>query len=144
MRGKIQRIKSIKDVLNIVRATMPDDVFESAEALEDSDKRNLWGFYVKDQLIGCSGYYYEDGKYFISWTAVRPENQGKGVGQRLITYVLEEIKKHGGTRVGVETYENPMFFNAIMLYLKNGFRLCGFKQNYLRDGSTILYLAREL
>jgi len=142
--GQIRRLDSIKQVLPLVRDTMPADVYESAEALDDNPSRILFGFFKGKILIGCCGYVYNEDKYSISWTAVDPQYQKKGIGQKLLDKVIEELIKMNAPCVYVETYEHPCFFNAIRFYMKNGFRMCGYLENYLRDGSAYLYLKREL
>ena len=140
----IQAIKKFENILPIIARTMPDDVYEAAESCKDSDSRNIYGYFDKKKLVGFCGYFYDEGKYWISWTAVSPEYQRQGIGQTLLNRVFKQLKKLKAKCVYVETYEHPDFFNAVKFYWKNDFRLCGFLNDHLRDGSTVLYLKKEI
>lgn len=140
----IKSINDLNDILPIISSTMPDDVYEAAVACVDSDSRNVYGYFDGDKLIGFCGYFYEDGKYWVSWTAVHPDHQRQGIGQKLIDRVFKRLRGLKAKCVYVETYEHPDFFNAVKFYWKNGFRLCGFLNDHLRDGSTVLYLKKKI
>lgn len=142
--GVIQQLDSMKQVLPLIGRTMPDDVLENAEDSGDCPSRHLYGYFIDDLLVGCCGYTYDEGRYSISWTAVDPRYQGKGIGRKLLCYTIDRIKALGGKSVWVETYEHPSFFRAIGFYLEAGFRLCGYCSDYLRDGSAVLYLRKML
>lgn len=142
----IKRIKTLNEVqktIPLIELTMPNELYENAiESLSSNfDEKVLFGFYELDRLIGVCGYQYTKPIY-LSWTVVHPDYQHKGVGQKLLNKVIRELKKLNENFICVETYEHPMFFNAIRFYMKNEFKLIGFLPDYSKNGYTTLYLQK--
>ena len=138
----IRLIKYQADILPLIKQTMPGEVYSTCEQGLNrySYLRTLYGYYLSSgELVGCSGYVENEGKLWISWTAVLPEHQGLGIGKRLLQKCFACLPNKD---IYVETYEHPAFFNAIAFYLKSGFRLCGYLDDYLLDGSKVLYFKR--
>lgn len=132
--------------LLIIKETMPEEVYNDAIGClsEYSESRILFGNFIKSKLVGVCGYHFDGDKYWISWTCVCNKHQKKGIGQNLIDKVFSELKDKPAKFVSVETYEHHCFFDAIRFYLKNGFRIVGFLDDYLSDGSKVLYLRKQL
>lgn len=139
----IKPIINHRDILPLVEKTMPGDVYQNCIDVIDhyQNDRKLFGYYKDNRLIGCCGYVILEHKTWISWTAVEPDYQSKGIGRQLLRHTLAYVDAES---IYVETYEHPAFFSAIQFYLKNGFRLCGFMENHLKDGSSILYFKKKL
>jgi ribosomal protein S18 acetylase RimI-like enzyme len=140
-------IDNQKDILPLIEATMPEDIYKHAVCVLSNNRtakdRTLFGYYFYNKLVGCCGYFREGPKYWISWTAVLPSYQGKGIGQELLNKVFEDLNNITD-RVYVETYEHPDFRKAINFYWKNGFKLCGILEDYLDTGDACLYLRKWL
>jgi len=47
---------------------------------------------------------------------------GKGVGEGLLLFIIEEARRRGLTRLSLETGSGPSFAPAIALYRKHGFK----------------------
>lgn len=144
----IKRIKTLDEVqkaIPIIKLTMPKELYESAivSLSANFSEKILFGFYELNKLVGICGYQYTVPIY-LSWTVIHPDYQRKGVGQKLLNRIIEELKKLNETFLCVETYEHPMFFNAIRFYMKNKFRLIGFLPDYSENGYTTLYLQKNL
>ena len=138
----IKKVDNHRDILPLIKRTMPREVYNKCVKVIDDyqDERRLWGVYIDKNLVGCSGVVLEsDGTAWISWTAVDRKWRGFGIGKALLQ---KSIRAARGRRIWVETYEHPIFFTAICLYLKLGFRLGEMKKNYLSDGSSVFYLKR--
>lgn len=144
---KLKQIDIPTDILPLIKVTMPEDVYNHAvDVLSDESfikDRTLFGCYFYGKLIGCCGYFRDSTKYWISWTAILPEYQRKGIGQKLLYKVFDELKNITD-KVYVETYEHPDFRKAINFYWKNGFKLCGILEDYLEDNSSALFLRKWL
>lgn len=141
----IRQIDNLTDVLPLIKATMPPDVYEQAvEVLSDDHDRVLYGWYENNKLLGCCGWYFDGHAYWVSWTAVDPAYQHQKIGSVLLYRVRNELAQRGVMALYVETYEHPMFVNAVRFYWKHGFRLCGFMENHLETGETVLYLKKQL
>lgn len=143
-----------KFCLPLIKRTMPDDVYKNArETLPNKeylDIRRMYGIKVKDQTTGqerlasFSGWVHWDGEYWISWTATDPEFQGKGLCSMILNRIFEDLRDAGVKRVSVETYEHPNFYNALIFYMKLGFRMYELTPDHLSDGSTMIFLGKNL
>lgn len=140
-------VGDIPQCLRLIDMTMPDSVYADAvKALSDPKYRKarvLFGVFDGDWLVGFSGYILWRGRYYVSWTAVDPAHQGKGIGTRVIERTLRRVRGLGATHIDVETYEHPMFFKAIGFYLKHGFRLHRVYRGKGPEGSTMLIMRRK-
>ena len=63
----IRQIDNPTDILPLIKATMPSDVYEQAvEVLSDDYDRVLYGCYVGGKLVGCCGWYFDGHAYWVS------------------------------------------------------------------------------
>jgi len=65
---------------------------------------------------------------------VRPDQRGKGVGSKLAQAMIEGARK---MKVRCLIVEAPSKSAALPLYLKNGFRKCGYNDRYYNKGDEI-------
>ena len=94
--------------------------------------------YEDNKAIGFIAY--ENKKDFVEImsVAVIPEQQKKGVAQKLFHEILPKIR---GREIRLVTH--PKNTPAIILYLKYGFEIYGWKDNYFGDGEPRLLLERN-
>jgi putative acetyltransferase len=69
--------------------------------------------------------------------------RGRGVGARLLAYLLDEATARGYERVSLETGTQPYFAAARRLYARHGFVECGPFAGYVEDPHSI-YMTRAL
>ena len=74
----------------------------------------------------------------IKTMAVLPQFQGKGVGQKMMKE-MKQLNKH--KRLILATH--PRNIQALVFYLKQGFIVYGWKDNYFGDGQPRLLLSFE-
>lgn len=132
--------KTIKAAIPIFGAAMPSHIYKLAE----SDMRRLrldgvkmYGIKYAGNLVGVSGYFYDDNSYWLGWTAIHPQYQGLGLGKELLSEIERRVVATTTTKtiLRVMTYGHPSFIGAIAFYLKVGFqfdwvsdvRICGMK-----------------
>lgn len=138
-------------IVDLVCRTMGPEVCEHCKkALEgpiDPGRRKLYGLLDGDRLLSVCGYYkgfYSDKRLFISWFAVDPMLQRRGVGAEMINHIERTVKESGVRWLYVETYDNETFRKANNFYRKCGYRHAGHLKNYLDDGSDALYYMKDL
>ncbi|MCC6287707.1 MAG: GNAT family N-acetyltransferase [Chitinophagaceae bacterium] len=67
----------------------------------------------------------QPGEFYIDCIAVNPDRQGKGIGLKMINFLIEEYVKNGEQPLGLLVdKDNPQ---AKKLYLKSGFEVVGEK-----------------
>ena len=79
----------------------------------------------------------EDFVHIIS-IAVRPEFQGQGVGKKLLTSLIDQMKKDGNTSFRLELRKSNE--TARQLYSQFNFRPIGIRKNYYFDGEDAMIM----
>jgi len=139
----IKQIQKLYDEIKNKTFTLWDEDYPSEDLIRwDIARKGLWGVFQDGSLIAVSyaGERCEDGEEDFSWKekfnkrgtfariGVLPEYQSKGVGTKLVGFILDELKKQGfdGVRILVGVQNEK----AIKLYLKFGFNNCGEVEKY--------------
>lgn len=92
--------------------------------------------YEADKPIGSFSYKDDkNGQIEVLQVAIVPQHQGKGHGKKIVKYLLDLVK---GKPVWLVTH--PKNTPAIITYLKSGFVISGWKDNYYGDGQPRLIL----
>ncbi len=89
--------------------------------------------YEGDEMIGSFSFIEKNGEVEIKQLLVLPQYQGKGYGRELVKESLNLVK---GKRVWLVTH--PKNTPAIITYLKAGFIINEWKENYYGDGQPRL------
>jgi ribosomal-protein-alanine N-acetyltransferase len=71
---------------------------------------------------------------------IKPEHRGKGYGNEVVKLLVDEAEKEGITRMHLTVH--PTSVPAIITYLKNGFVVTSYKDNYFGDGEPRLVMER--
>lgn len=109
-----------------------------------------YGIFEKENLIAWGAYRsgwdnfssLEDGVFEISSVVVHSDHRRKGLGNKLLLKLLEEIKKNQKYKKIYLTV-SPKNTGALLLYLKNGFDIYDFKKNVYGENAHRLYLVKE-
>lgn len=88
------------------------------QLVTETDESDVYGFVAEDsgEIIGCitfSRLRFEDqtNAFILSPVAVHSDYHGKGIGQRLITFGLNDLKDKGVDLV--MTYGDPTFYSKV-------------------------------
>lgn len=65
----------------------------------------------------------EQGEYYIDCIGVNPNQQGRGIGSKLLSFLIDEYVKDGGQSLGLLVDKDNSL--AKKLYLKAGFEIVG-------------------
>lgn len=74
--------------------------------------------------ISCTNH-----RYDLYWIAVDPQQQGRGLGRKILEEVESEIKSLGGQKVYIETSSRGQYLPTRQFYLARGY----LKEAQLRD-----------
>jgi len=85
----------------------------------------------EDRVVGYILLWHIREEVQISNFAVHPDFRKKGLGEAVLLYVLDKIKRHGATRIFLEV--RPSNRAARSLYEKLGFRYLGSRKKYYRS-----------
>ncbi len=104
-------------------------------------------FVVKEDenVLGFTGFTYWDWNNTIQIIDifVHPDSRCKGIGNTLIQYLIEKAKM---TKYRCILAEVPSLNPVLKLYLKNGFRLCGYNDRYYSNSGkeVALWMSYDL
>ncbi len=78
------------------------------------------------------------GNFDLYWIAVDPAAQGTGVGQHLLAYVEEEVRRRGGRMVCLETSSQGGYGRTRSFYGKAGYQLESRIRDFYKPGDDRL------
>lgn len=118
--------------------------FSSNSCLEELslNSRLYIGLFDDDQLLGYAGANITFDSADIIKVGVLKTEQGKGYGKKLLSELLEKLKKIEVNEVLLEVEHNN--FKAINLYLGAGFKEISERKNYYGENSHAKILRKEL
>ena len=96
----------------------------------------------KDLIIGCGGinYFPDESMARISWDAIHPDHQGKGVGTRLVEHRIGCIKKNQGVKTIVVRTTQLVY----KFYEKAGFKLVKTTKDFWAPGFDLYQLEMHI
>lgn len=110
----------------------PSKVEHTISYLKDCE---VYFVYEDKTPIGSFSFKESGGQVEIMQVALLPQHQGKGYGKKIVAYLLNVVK---GKKVWLVTH--PKNTPAIIVYLKAGFVISEWKENYYGDGQPRLLL----
>ncbi|WP_099020049.1 GNAT family N-acetyltransferase [Marinicella litoralis] len=113
-----------RHVLNIQALQRPEISFYS-----------LWS---ENKLLGCVALkHWQDHLAEIKSMKTSPAFVRRGVGQRLLEYIIETAQSKGYQQLKLETGSMDYFKPARNLYLKHGFEYCEPFGDYVKDPNNV-------
>lgn len=105
---------------------------------------SCWVYEAEGVIQGYAVMSVAAGEAHILNLCVRPELQGQGLGQRLLTYIVALARRHGADTLLLEV--RPSNLAALKLYRNTGFNEVGTRKGYYpaeqgREDALILALA---
>jgi ribosomal protein S18 acetylase RimI-like enzyme len=130
---KISPIEKAQELLDMDIKTFTRDFDLPARNVDDITSylidSEVYLVYEDNDVIGNFSYEEKGGQIEIKEVLVLPQYQGKGYGKKIMDYLLNLVK---GKPVWLVTH--PKNTPAIITYLKSGFILTEWKDNYYGDG----------
>ena len=84
-----------------------------------------------------------DGVYDLYWIAVDPKRQGQGLGQLLLRFVENEVRRRNGRMLLIETRSRQSFAPTLKFYLRSGYdEISRIKDFYRIEDDKIVFCKR--
>lgn len=115
------------------------------EKLQKGDACSYQFLFLQDNqnviAYSCYGLIpFTDQRFDLYWIAVDPKRQGLGIGQKVLAYSEELIKKQGGEQIYIETSSRPLYEPTRRFYIRNDYQQLTLLQDFYRTGdSKIIY-----
>ncbi|MDR2405972.1 MAG: ribosomal protein S18-alanine N-acetyltransferase [Deltaproteobacteria bacterium] len=135
-----------KDVINLYKIerenfTDPWSIGVIQDMISDDNTYSI-GIFKDNTIIAYSFFWILDEELHLLSLSVKKENQGKGLGKKLLAAVIEMANANKCKVVLLEVSENNQ--NAIKLYKASGFVTVGKRKNYYSDQSDAILMDLEL
>ncbi len=137
---------SSKESQSIVREHMAgmlaNTPIESVHALPlDKLKQpniTFWTAWIGSELCGCGALQRLDAQHGeVKTMRTRAKFLRKGVGQAVLSHIINHATDTGIKRLSLETGSSDVFLVARAMYLKNGFGICGPFGDYKLDPYSV-------
>jgi ribosomal protein S18 acetylase RimI-like enzyme len=85
-----------------------------------------------------------DRTWYLYWIAVSKQTQAKGVGGKLLRHAEEDIRRHQGRILLIETSSLPHYDLTRRFYLKHGYELHATLRDYYADGDDMVVFRKRI
>ena len=131
-----------KEVWNDYRGIFPDELTKArqpslTEMKQWLKKDSYVVATIHDKPVGVVGITYKHGACLLIHMVVKEKYRGIGIGSALVTRVIEFAKEHDANKVWLDTV--PVLEDAISIYIKFGFKKCGYLQKHYWGADVELY-----
>lgn len=118
-------------VLEIIYDHDEDDGESAEESFGESGFADHYVAVWDGDVVGVTGFSAADGTdgaYWLSWTYVDEDYQGRKIGTAMVTQIIEILKKRMGRKLFVslsdyvDPEDGPIYENALKLYRSVGFK----------------------
>lgn len=103
---------------------------------------------VAKRIAGVSGYFYDNkeaqGIYWLGFTYVHPAFQGRRVGQQLLSYIVDDLKRRNARKLFAATSSHAIYDGAVSFYTSHGFHLEGALKDLYGPGEDQIIMGKDL
>lgn len=85
-----------------------------------------------------------DRTWQLWWIVVRKDQQGRGVGTRLLRHVEDDIRHRSGRLLFIETGSIPPYEKTRQFYRKHGFEQIAQLDDFYADGDSMVVFRKRL
>jgi GNAT superfamily N-acetyltransferase len=144
-------IDLIASAMNQAEAGWAKEAFNYYFACEQKGIDSARNYYVAssdNKLCGLVGLHKfrwgPPDNVWLSWFAVHPDFQQRGIGSQMLGYIKRLAMKYGYKKLLVETYASQEFTVARRFYEQQGFTLDGKIDRYIDDEVAMLVYGKRL
>lgn len=85
-----------------------------------------------------------DRTWCLWWIAVANDQQGRGLGGRLLTFVEDDIRAQHGRLLVVETADTPPYEPTRRFYLRRGYTVAAHVPDYYAENDGLVIFTKRL
>jgi ribosomal protein S18 acetylase RimI-like enzyme len=133
---KPMEVDTLEEVLNDYHSANRDD-FGHRCFVWDEDGRVLGFVYHAPEEM-------TDRTWYLWWIAVAADQQGCGLGAKLLAFVEDDIRAEGGRLLVVETSDTPHYEPTRRFYLKHGYTAATRIPDFYADGDGMSVFTKRI
>jgi ribosomal protein S18 acetylase RimI-like enzyme len=100
------------------------------------------------EIVGVAGFcpdkYGSPSVLWLTWFYVDPNHRGRGIGTKLLRYIIDAVRKLGIRKLYVDTSSDESYAAAVTMYKRFGFHEEGKLLDYYDNGEHCLIFGLEL
>jgi len=85
-----------------------------------------------------------DRTWYLYWIAVAKDQQGRGLGKKLLAFVEDDIRNQSGRLLLIETSSVPLYEPTRRFYLKTGYAQVAHIPDYYADGDGLTVFGKRI
>jgi len=142
----VEGIKKILDSSGLFPSEYLNEMI--SEYLTNQASEEIWFTYLEDgQSVGfgyCIPENLTDGTYNLLAIAVNKESQGSGIGNKMLKYLEDELKRQQKRILIVDTSSNDDYALTRSFYLKAGYSKVATIKDFWKDGEDKVTFYKRL
>lgn len=146
IKNDISDLKTVIETSGLFPPELLDDMM--ADYFTNKESQDIWLTMVTNDspiaVAYCAPERLTDGTYNLYLIAVRKDQQGKGIGTQLTSYVESLLKSKGNRILLVETSGLPEFELTRMFYDKCGYSREAVIRDFYREGEDKVIFRKKL
>lgn len=129
-------VEALEGVLDDYFTTARDDYDHRCFIWEEAARVLGFAYHAPEEMT--------DRTWCLWWIAVAADQQGRGLGAKLLAYAEEDIRALGGRLLVVETSDTSHYEPTRQFYLKRGYKAVSVVPDYYADGDGRAFFVRRL
>ncbi|HXD85006.1 MAG TPA: GNAT family N-acetyltransferase [Urbifossiella sp.] len=85
-----------------------------------------------------------EGTWSLYWIAVEPEQQGRGLGRKLLEFVEVEARERRGRLLLIDTSTLPRYEATRQFYVRNGYSAAAHIPDYYAEDDGLIIFSKRL
>jgi ribosomal protein S18 acetylase RimI-like enzyme len=85
-----------------------------------------------------------EGTWSLYWIAVAKDQQGRGLGKRLLDFVEKEVRDRGGRLLLIDTSSIDKYVPTREFYKKRGYHIASHIPDFYADGDGLVVFCKRL
>ncbi|VTR92203.1 acetyltransferase : Acetyltransferase OS=Singulisphaera acidiphila (strain ATCC BAA-1392 / DSM 18658 / VKM B-2454 / MOB10) GN=Sinac_5531 PE=4 SV=1: Acetyltransf_1 [Gemmata massiliana] len=129
-------VETLEGVLNDFFASNRDDYGHRAFVWEHDGRPLGYVYHAPEEMT--------DRTWYLWWIAVAADQQGLGIGGKLLAFAEADVRELGGRLLVVETSTTEHYEPTRQFYLKHGYTAAGRIADFYADGDGMAIFTKRL
>jgi ribosomal protein S18 acetylase RimI-like enzyme len=133
---KPMEVETLEEVLNDYFASNRDDFGHRCFVWEEAGSVRGYVYHAPEEM--------SDRTWYVWWIAVAADQQGRGLGGKLLAFAEDDIRTRGGRLLVVETSDTAHYEPTRRFYLKHGYTPAATIPDFYADGDGMAVFTKRV